>query len=71
MSDITAHVYEEDIVVGYTGGIDEVANRVEPSVHPAGPAQTIDGHVIVELLRGEWIQLGDFEEMQVRVEAQL
>lgn len=71
MPDTATYVHEQDVIIGYAGGIDEVANRIEPIFHPAGPAQTVDRHVVVKLLRSERVPLNDFEEMQVCVKTQL
>lgn len=72
MANAPAHIDEEGVVrAGPTTVNKLLAHREEAIVHPAWPAETVDGHVVVELLCREGILLRYLEEMEICVESEL
>lgn len=72
MANTPAHVNNESILVGEVSvGQELLVHWVETSVHPAGPSQAVDGHVVVELFCGEGVLFGDLEEMEICIKAEL
>lgn len=72
MANAPAHIDEEDVIRADSATINKLlAYREETIVHPAWPAETVDGHVVVELLRREGIPLRYLEEMEIGVEPEL
>lgn len=72
MANAPAHIDEEDVVRAGLTTIDKLlAHRKETIFHPAWPAETVDRHVVVELLRREGVLLRYLKEMEIGVESEL
>ena len=72
MANAPAHIDEEDVIRAGSATINKLlAHREETIVHPAWPAETVDRHVVVELLRREGVPLRYLEEMEIGIESKL